>query len=128
MKSDISKVITKLTDYNPSYFIRGDWQLVHMWIAQGCDMDKDILPAIDEMMQRNPKITSVAYFAPLVLRKRDNRLDTDKAATSKPQSANKDAAKAQAIAWKLRKIKMHVGDHDKIWLAQYEAVHGATAV
>lgn len=73
MKSDISAAITKLIDYNEIFASRGDFTLIHMWLNEGCDLNKDILPAINEMTKRNKNITTVNYFAPLVFKKRDNR-------------------------------------------------------
>lgn len=130
MKKDISKAITKLLDYNQAFAFKGDFTMIHSWIEQGCDLEKDILPAFDEMMQRNKNITSVSYFAPCVMKKRDNRLALEQAIQTRdiPPANDSDAIKARGYALKLRKFKMGLNGLQEAFLNEYEAKHGRIAV
>lgn len=126
-RADISEAIHLLMTYNEQVFsVRGDFQRIHMWLTEGCDMLKDILPAMREMMARNKRITSVAYFSPLVLRNRDNRMDREKASTFNPiiQTDKIDPfTKARLYAWKRAK-KMYLNGPEEAYLRSYESQYG----
>lgn len=131
MKSDISEAIQLLLSYNNSFAVRGDFQLIHMWLAEGCDLLKDIIPGMKEMMARNKNITSVAYFAPRIMRMRDNRLDMEKAKVSPcapPQIEKIDPfTKAKLYAWKRAK-KMYLNGPEEDYLKFYESQYGEIAL
>ena len=76
---DISKIINLLLEYNEQCFCTANFHLIHMWIADGCDPELDIIPAMKEMMGKNKEITSLSYFRPCVTKNRDNRLDLNNA-------------------------------------------------
>ena len=101
--------------------------LIHSWLDSGCT-HKDILTAMQEMMQRNKNITSIAYFGPRVFRERDNRIELEsaKAAKAKPiasQFANTDDERAHTLRFKLKVFK-YLNARDEAWLAAYETKNG----
>jgi len=127
MKHDISKVINRLIDYNPDFAKRGDWMLVHWWIDEGADLEKDILPAIEECIRRKPGIASISYFRPAVERRKENRLLFEKAAKTFVKEVVSDEMKARNIAFK-RKMNIFINAHDEAFLLGYELKNGEVKV
>jgi len=117
-KSDISAAIDMLFTYNMDVFAaRGDFTLIHNWINDGCDLIKDILPAIEEMTRRNPRITSVAYFGPAVYNKRDNRLAVEQAMKGKGTSLDPQSIET-LLRYRAKGIYLTPAQKQKI--AEYE--------
>lgn len=125
-RANLSPVISYLLEYNPQFAFKGDFQMLHMLVNEGCCLIKDILPAIKDICSRNKNITSIAYFRPAIYRRRDNRLLVEKAANEKlikQDSAIDPYSRARIIAWKLSK-KLHISERDEQFLQEYEKKHG----
>lgn len=124
----IEPILTLLLDYNPSLATR-DISIPYVWLNAGCDIEKDILPIIKEIIKRRspakPKISTFSYFTNAVLSARDRRLMPVLNKVEKTQD-EQDALRAKNIRWHkdkgLRTTK--VGGQDFEWLAQYESKHG----
>lgn len=85
---DISKVIDVCLKYSDA-MATADWGVVHSWISQGCDIDKDILPELRRIMQWKRGVTSLRYFTNAVMGARDKRIiaeDEEKKRNNKPES------------------------------------------
>ena len=116
---DIGPAIRKLLAYNELVFAtRGDFTLIHHWIASGCDMEKDIIPAIEQLTQRIKNITSVAYFGPAVFRNRDNRQALEKACQALPQEIDIQTLR------RYRAKGINLSKAQKAYLEQYESSNG----
>lgn len=126
--TDISPAIQKLLAYNQAFAMRGDFMKIHEWINAGCDMEKDILPALEQMMSRKKDINSVAYFSPAVFNRRDNRIALENAKRSNSIPVNSEAVKAKGLKWKLERqfggYDGYLSEPEKKFLSKYEQQHG----
>lgn len=97
---------------------------INVWLQSGCDVDLDILPAINRKWVHTPtgvKVFSAHYFSAFVMTAREKRLQTD---DHKKREAE---MLAQGYAWKrARGLPL---SSDKIrFLERYEAEHGPISV
>lgn len=95
-------------------------RLIQEWLDKGCDVDLDILPAINKKWAKHPigvPITSPMYFNDPVIRAMQARLQTDEHKTREEELL------AKAYAWK-RKHGWPLADHKLNFLAAYEAKNG----
>lgn len=76
-----------------------------MWLNEGCDMQKDILPVMDRIMRFNGLVKSYAYFTHDIHAARDLRLAKEKA--EQPDTPEKIAARVKHYAW-LRDNRPHL--------------------
>lgn len=129
---NIGPVIDFALEYNPSLALR-DISTIYMWLNEGCEIDKDILPIMREITEkrakgRKDKITTFSYFTNSVRAARDKRLiapiANDKLKVPSPEE--RDAHRAQNIRWHKDRglTTARVGTQDYDWLERYEQTHG----
>lgn len=124
--TDLSPAISLLIEYN-SHFAYQDFSPIRMWLAEGADMEKDIMPTLRVITGRRKEIKTSHYFTEAVRRAMQSRLDTEKAMASKPNPGlSKEEIRAKTIAFAVRKLGRCMPT-DERWLASYEAQHGVVA-
>lgn len=109
-----------LTRYRPS-FAHADWSRVRMWQEQGCDMERDIIPAVKATIARKHDIGSLAYFDAPVRKARDMRMVSEQKA--EPPTPQTEEAKAKKLAYIIRKLGRRMPTEER-WLKEYEQLHG----
>ena len=125
---NIEPILKVLLDYNPLLATR-DISTPYVWLNAGCDMEKDILTTIQEIIKRRnpsqPKISTFSYFTNAALSARDKRL-SPVLNKKEPTQEERDAIRAKSLRWKKDKgiITASTGPQDFVWLAKYEADHG----
>lgn len=124
----ISPAIQLLLDYDPK-FAYTDFSPIRMWLAEGADMDKDIIPAMNECMAAKKDISHVGYFTKAVMRKKQSRQDTDAALAAKPLNGGRvsDEEKARQIRQSV-KMGRFIPSYHETWLANYEAENGEITI
>lgn len=129
--ADITKAVDLLLQYNSRHFeMNGNFHLIHMWVAEGCDMDRDILPAMKQIMDKKKDIKHVAYFTQAVIRARDTRLEVEKAVAARKEQAVKgggQAARMKSYAFMIRKLNRCMPQELRE-LEEYEKAHGPVAL
>lgn len=125
---NIEPVIKLLLDYNENLGMR-DIGTPYLWLNSGCDMEKDILPTIKEIIKRRnptkPKISTFSYFTNAILSARDRR-SMPVLNKKEPTTEEKEAARAKTLRWAKDKgiQTTSYGPRDFAWLEQYEQTHG----
>lgn len=123
MTQDISAASSLLLLYNETFAYK-DFSPIRMWLNEGCDMEKDIIPAMKDVMARKKDILSVSYFAPAIYRYKQQRLDTEAAKARLPQKEEKSEAYYMSIyAWK-RSKGIQLTDEQIKQLESYENKNG----
>lgn len=121
-KSAFQRVYERIIDKAPQ-LVPKNTQIIHEWIKQGYDVDKDILPAIDDKLKYLSKtIYSFAFFDAPIKQQHQRRLKEQNTPKELAQS-EKDANRAKSIAFRIRKMGQCCPT-DERWLNQYEAQHG----
>jgi hypothetical protein len=129
---DLKPVFDLAYAYAPKHFGIQHFKDVHtvrLWVARGCDIKEDIVPAMDAVMKRNGHITSFSYFTGAIEQWRDRRLARE-IAQQEPQEEQKkasDGAKAKNIAFLTRKLGKRLPTEER-WLKDYELQHGEVAL
>lgn len=120
--SGIKPIIDLALSYNEMLCIR-DSSTPYMWISAGCDMEKDILPTMKEIIKRRPKdkpkISSYSYFTNAVYAARDKR-ELEAEIKTKQIRPVDPKWMAKAYAWK-RRMGLQ---YDESFLNNYESQHG----
>lgn len=101
--------------------------VIHEWLVQGYDVEKDIIPAIDQATKNGAKaIHSFAYFSGYIRSNNEKRIKEE----LKPKELTvqeQEAARAKSVALMTRKYG-HCKPTDEIWLERYEQIHGRVEV
>lgn len=105
-------IIEALTAYRP-HFATADYSPAAQWIAEGCDIERDILPTIEHWTQRKPDIYSVGFFTKYVREAKQQR----------EQAEKRVHRQAVRIAFLTRKLG-RVMPTDTRWLEAYETRYG----
>lgn len=71
--ADISKILDLALEYNPSLAMR-DISTPRMWVHEGCDIDLDIIPTMQQITKKKRGISTFSYFTNAVLASRDRRM------------------------------------------------------
>lgn len=120
----IEAVLKLAFDYNPMLATK-DISTVYMWLNAGCDMAKDILPCVREIVSHRPKwktqISTFSYFTNAVLSARDKRLAIPK--EDKPKTPVSIESRVKNYAWKRSRNMWLAPSEDKA-LCDYEQLHG----
>lgn len=126
---DISPAVSLLLDYNAPRFAVKGFSEIRMWIAEGCDLEQDIVPTMKRLMAVNRNIGGLSYFRKAVCEARDTRKDIEAARSARgsPNHASLDAARARHLAFLIRKLGKCMPT-DERWLASYEQQHGEVLV
>src|SRR4051812_48605096 len=96
--ADISKVIDLVIKYNPNLAM-ADLGTIRMWVSEGCDIDKDIIPTIERLTKNKKGIGVFKYFTNAILEARDKRLIAAPATIIKTEKTHPSDF-AKAYAWK----------------------------
>lgn len=99
---------------------------IHEWLAAGYDLEKDILPAVEETLKRGTlSIKSFAFFTMNIQRKNEQRIKAKTLVIDRTQQ-ELDAIRAKAIKWHQKRglVTTRIGHQDYDWLAKYEQKHG----
>lgn len=99
---------------------------IHEWIAQGYDIEKDIMPAIDDSLKYGGKsIYSWNFFTSSIKKRHEQRL---KVPVEVKQVT--DEQRAKSIKWvRSRNIcTTGITDADYRWLDQYELKNGEVQI
>lgn len=113
----ITAVAELLTRYNPR-FATANYAPVKRWLAEGCDLDLDILPTIRAWTARKPDIYSLGFFSPHVREAREARMK------GAPLS---DHDRARNIAFLIRRMGRCMPTEER-WLERFEAEHGVVKI
>lgn len=103
---------------------------VNEWLASGYDLEKEIIPAIEDSLKKGShSIYSFGFFTSGIKRMNESRIK----AVNKPVAHTKeevDSLRAKNIKWhKVRGLcTLQVGPQDYEWLDQYEQKHGEVQV
>lgn len=100
-----------------------DISTVYMWVNDGCDIQKDIVPAMTEAMKRKKGINAFSYFTNMVCAARDKRLLAPKI---KQPVRMTDEQIAQTYAWR-RDKGLYLSPHEERFLKQWEDKNGMEA-
>lgn len=123
MKPDLSPVIDLALQYNPHMASR-DIITINLWVNEGCDIEKDILPTMRLLMQKNPRISTFSYFTNAI---QVARLKRELEGKEEERILDKDweERKAKRMAWVRDKCaQVKLSEPELRWLADYEAHHG----
>lgn len=126
---DISDVLALARDYGngATLLVSNSMRLIREWTDCGCDIKRDIIPTVTELMKKNPRIGSWRYFEKAVLTARDARHAAELLAEKQGiKSGPTPAQTAQLYAWK-RKHGKWLAKDELAWLTRYEQQHGAVA-
>lgn len=116
--ADISKIIAMALSYQtPQNMPWFDLNTPRMWVAQGCDIDKDILPVMKEIMAKKKGLKSYSYFTNAVIVERDKRLIKEKYEAEKPPIDCDQYIKN--YQWK-RKMGLELTEQQRAALDAYE--------
>lgn len=134
---DIKPVLNFALEYNPFLAMR-DISTVHMWVNEGCDVEKDILATLKEVTERRhkmpnkDKISTFSYFSSMVRAARDKRLITSifTEKTKQPTAEEKQLARLRNIKWHKQRglTNTRVGLQDFAILETYEKQHGEISI
>jgi hypothetical protein len=116
------RIYTHCIDKAPQLAPRNTY-VIHEWIANGYDVERDIIPAIDAATKHGGKtIHSFAFFTGFIRTHNEKRI---KAAIPKNthSQAQMDELKAKQIAYAIRKAGKCLPT-DERWLDSYEQKHG----
>ena len=94
--------------------------IIHEWIAQGYDPEKDIIPAVDAATKHGAlRIHSFSYFSGYIRSQNERR---SKAKPPERTQEEKDAIRAKNIRWHRDKglTTTRVGLQDFDWLDEYD--------
>lgn len=121
--TDITPISSLLTRYRAS-FAQANYAPVRQWLADGADMDRDILPVLLHWTAKKPDIYSLGFFTPYVRQARVAR-----EAAQKPVAIGPDAERrrAERVAFLTRKLSQRHPTEER-WLEAWEAKHGAVTV
>lgn len=127
--SDFERVLDRLCELIPTLETRPHEMVkacneIHVWLQSGCDVDLDILPAINRKWVHTPtgvKVFSAHYFSPSVVAAKEKRLQTD---DHKKREAE---MLARGYAWK-RARGLPLSSEKVKFLERYEAEHGSISV
>lgn len=130
--ADKTKVIDLCLLYNEMAFVRQDFRIIDRWLADGCDMEQDVLPWMREAMGKFKDITALRWFEKGVYRKRDERLAREEvqarlAAKNAPPSPDTVFRQMRHIAFMTRKLGRCMPD-DTRRLEAYEKEHGGVEI
>ncbi|WP_020474215.1 hypothetical protein [Zavarzinella formosa] len=126
--TDLSPILDLALLYNPGLAHR-DIYTIRLWLNEGCDPDKDILPTMKQLMGKNARIGSFGFFTEAIRDARDKRKAAEILEAKKQELAPDEFAdrrKAERIAW-LRQRLPHRVECDaalRDWMKAYEAKHG----
>lgn len=96
--TNIGAVLDFALAYNPMLAVR-DLTTINYWIADGCDIEKDILPTMQKICERKKGISSFNYFTKAITTARDLRVSQAKVESNNtPVDGNRLLA---IIQWKL---------------------------
>jgi len=124
----IAPVIDFALTYNPMLATR-DLSTIFAWINYGCDIEKDILPTMKEIIKRRPpakpKISSFSYFSNAIYESFTKRTVVAEKTKEKTQE-EMDALRAKNLQWKKDRgiMTSSHGAQDYAWLEQYKQQHG----
>lgn len=108
--------------YNPN-MAASSTDYIRFWLQAGCDIDKDILPAMKMAMElarrRGQTIRSFKYFDGWVLKAHDRRLQEEALAKKPPTPAETIAARIGHYTWKRDKGR-YLSPHEEHELAAWE--------
>lgn len=133
---DKTPIIDLMIDHNPMAAVTMDFMLVNQWVAQGCDIDKDIVPTIRMILMqakaRGKTITGLAYFTRAINEAKEKRLMREQVESRiterfAPPDDDKIRAKMKRIAW-MRQMGIGSYSQYRHELEAYEAKHGKVAV
>ena len=68
----MNRVVELLTAYHPR-FARADCRQVERWMADGCDLERDVLPVVREWTEKKADIYSLGFFARYVREAKQDR-------------------------------------------------------
>ena len=112
----IAPVLDFALQYNPDLAYK-DISTVTFWIASGCDIEKDILPAMKKICEWKKGVSSFNYFTKPVTAARDVRIAKAKLEAEKP--AIDCEAYIKIYQWK-RDRNMPLKDAELKALQEYE--------
>jgi len=69
---NIKKVLDLVIDKSPC-MVTADISTVYMWVNEGCLIEDDILPTMEEIFKKKKGIRTFSYFTNAVLAARDKR-------------------------------------------------------
>ena len=104
----MTPVAELLTAYRP-HFAKADYRLVDQWIAEGRDLERDVLPVIREWTEGKPDVHSLGFFARYVWEARD-----------KPEAVHR---RARTVAFQTPRLDRCMPT-DERWPEGYEAEYG----
>lgn len=115
--TDISAVIDFALSYNPLLAAR-DISTITWWVASGCDIEKDILPAMKKICEWKKGVSSFNYFTKPICAARDLRKAKEKIESEKlPVDSQR---LIEIYQWK-RKMGMPLTTEQQEALAKHEA-------
>lgn len=113
--SDLNTIRSLLTAYSQK-FARADYSPVFAWLAEGADLERDVMPVMKAWTAKKADIYSLRFFTPHVRLARDERLATKPG----PISIHR---KASNIAFLTRRLGRCL-PRETAWLEAYEKQHG----
>jgi hypothetical protein len=112
----IAPVLDFALKYNPDLAYK-DIGTITFWIASGCDIEQDILPAMKKICEWKKGVTSFNYFSKPIMAARDLRGVKDKAAAE--QAAIPIERIIQSYQFK-RRMELPLTEHELKVLNDYE--------
>ena len=125
---DKTEITTLCLRYNEMVFMHQDFRVIDSWVADGCDIERDILPWMQEAMNKWKDITTVNWFRKGAYRNRDARLERERVkaladARHLPPDEEELLKKMKRIAWMRKRGTSQYGQF-RHQLEEYEAKHG----
>jgi hypothetical protein len=121
--TDLTPALDLLTRYRASFDKTAE-QFLRRWMAEGADLERDIMPVLRHWTQKKPDIYSPGFFTEHVTKARLTRQAGEREPASGPEA---DARRAKRIAFLTRKLGQR-HPTDERWLREYETKNGAVSI
>lgn len=101
MTYDLSPIIDLCIARCQKLAMCGNFYAPRSWLEAGCDMQKDILPVMNRLLDKNLNVSTFSYFTRAVMEARDARIATEKLAEAKKarEGTDAEAEYMKRLAW-----------------------------
>lgn len=118
-KTDFERIFDCATKLCPNLIPRNN-SVIYVWLSEGCDVDKDIIPTIETIGKKKPDLSSFSYFTPAIKQARETRRNAEKIFSEEGKYKKiSDERRAEIIEFR-EKMGMFINRCDRIWIENYK--------